>query len=244
MTGGVAHDFNNLLTVILGNAELLQRRANDPARVRAIAGQIILAAEHGGKVTQQLLTFSRRQLVHPEVVSLNDLLRAFEPILSRAAGDTVSVALNLASDAWPVLLDSGHFEAAILNLVGNARDAMADGGAITIVTQNIRLAPSDIAELPAGEYVRVEVSDMGCGMDLQTAGKVFEPFFTTKEIGKGTGLGLSQVYGFAKQAGGEVRIRSAIGVGTTIELVLPHARLPLDATARAKEEGKAAAAAG
>ncbi len=224
MTGGVAHDFNNLLTVILGSAELLGRRADDPGRVRRIAQQIILAAQHGGKVTQQLLTFSRRQLMHPEILDLNKLLRDFRPLLERAASEAVRIELALAPDAWRVRLDPGHFEAAILNLVGNARDAMPDGGAVWITTRNVRLAPDDIQDLPAGDYVQVAVADEGSGMDPQTAAKAFEPFFTTKEIGKGTGLGLSQVYGFAKQAGGDVRIRTGIGAGTAVELMLPQAQ--------------------
>ena len=223
MTGGVAHDFNNLLTVILGSAELLGKRADEPPRVRSLARQIILAAQHGGKVTQQLLTFSRRQLVHPEVVDVNDLLLAFSQLLDHAASAAVTIAFDLGTGLRSVLLDPGHFEAAILNLVGNARDAMANGGVIQITTRNIRLGPGDVADVPAGEYVRVAIKDDGCGMAPHTAAKAFEPFFTTKEIGKGTGLGLSQVYGFAKQAGGDVRIVTAPGEGTTVEILLPVA---------------------
>ena len=224
MTGGVAHDFNNLLTVILGSAELLGKRAEDPARVRNLARQIILAAQHGGKVTQQLLTFSRRQLVHPELVDLNGLLLAFRPLLDRAVSEAVTLEFDLATGLRSVLLDPGHFEAAMLNLVGNARDAMAGGGTIGIATGNRRLGRSEIADIPAGDYVRVAVADTGSGMAPHTAARAFEPFFTTKEIGKGTGLGLSQVYGFAKQAGGEVRILTAPGEGTTVEIWLPCAR--------------------
>ena len=222
MTGGVAHDFNNLLTVILGSAELLSRRAENPERVRRIAGQIMLAAQHGGKVTQQLLTFSRRQLVHPEIVDLNNLLQAFDQLLERAAGEAVAIIFDLGERLYPVRLDPGHFEAAILNLVGNARDAMPDGGTIRVTTRNITLAATDSQELPSGDYVRISVADDGTGMDEQTAAKAFEPFFTTKEIGKGTGLGLSQVYGFAKQANGDVRIVTAAGKGTTIDILLPR----------------------
>lgn len=229
MTGGVAHDFNNLLTVILGSAELLDKRAEQPARVRRLAQQILLAAQHGGKVTQQLLTFSRRQLVHPEIVDLNELLRAFTELLERTASEAVTLDLALAEGLHPVLLDPGHFEAAMLNLVGNARDAITNGGTIRIATGNVRLARHEAADLAPGDYLRVAVTDTGSGMAPQTAAKAFEPFFTTKEIGKGTGLGLSQVYGFAKQAGGEVRIHTALGAGTTVEIWLPRARPP-DAT--------------
>jgi two-component system NtrC family sensor kinase len=207
MTGGIAHDFNNLLTVILGGAEMLGRRAEDPARVRRIA-------------EQKLLAFSRRQYVKAETVDLNARLREFKELLDRAASGTIQVRLDLAEKLDPVRLDPGHFEAAILNLIGNARDAMPAGGEITIATRNV--AVRDHAELPAGDYVRVAVADQGEGMDPMTATLAFEPFFTTKEVGKGTGLGLSQVYGFAKQAGGDVRIVTAPGAGTTVELLLPR----------------------
>jgi two-component system NtrC family sensor kinase len=228
MTGGVAHDFNNLLTVILGSAELLANRADDPARVRRLASQIIQAAQHGGKVTQQLLTFSRRQLVHPETVDLNALLLDFRQLLERAASEAVKVVYSLAPQLDPVQLDPGHFEAAILNLVGNARDAMPNGGTIRIATRNVAQAPSENPDLPPGAYVRIVVADNGSGMDPATAAKAFEPFFTTKEIGKGTGLGLSQVYGFAKQAGGDVRILTAPGRGTAVKLLLPRSATALE----------------
>ena len=221
MTGGVAHDFNNLLTVILGSAELLARRADDPARVRGIARQIVLAAQHGGKVTQQLLTFSRRQLVQAETVDLNQMLREFRPLLERAASEAVRIQFDLAAGLPSVLLDPGHFEAAILNLVGNGRDAMPDGGTIRITTRTVQLGEAEMPDLPAGDYAKVAVIDRGSGMTAQTAAKAFEPFFTTKEFGKGTGLGLSQVYGFAKQAGGDVQILSQLGQGTSVELLLP-----------------------
>ncbi len=240
MTGGVAHDFNNLLTVILGSAETLARRADDPARVRRLAGQITLAAKHGGKVTQQLLTFSRRQFVHPETVDINQLLRDFRQVLDRAASKAVQIEFTLQHRLGPVRLDPGHFEAAVLNLVGNGRDAMPNGGRISVATSEVTLA--DHPDLAGGAYIRVAVSDTGVGMDPQTAAKAFEPFFTTKEIGKGTGLGLSQVYGFAKQAGGDVRIVSTPGVGTTVELLLPRGvgELPQPA-ADAEAPGEAAA---
>jgi CheY-like chemotaxis protein len=234
MTGGVAHDFNNLLTVILGSAEMLDRRADDPARVHHIANQIMLAARRGGEVTQQLLAFSRRQLVKPETVDLNQCLLVFKPLLDRAAQEPIRVELDLQPNLDAVRLDPGHFEAAVLNLVGNARHAMPQGGRIVISTRNIRQtvpqATTAHPDLPPGHYVRVAVTDSGSGMDATTAAKAFEPFFTTKEVGKGTGLGLSQVYGFAKQAGGDVRIVSALGEGTTVELLLPREEQP---TARA-----------
>ncbi len=229
MTGGVAHDFNNLLTVILGSADLLGRRADDPARVRTIAGQIMLAAQHGARITQQLLTFARRTPVKAETVDVNALLQAFKQLLDRAASEAVQIELHPGPALRPVHLDPSHFEAAVLNLVGNARDAMPDGGRIVITTDEVAVPATNEVPLPApsnpelkpGPYVRVAVTDEGCGMDAATAARVFEPFFTTKEVGRGTGLGLSQVYGFAKQAGGDVRITTAPGAGTTVELLLP-----------------------
>ena len=224
MTGGVAHDFNNLLTIVLGSAELLARRAHDPDRVRMLAEQILLAARRGGEVTQQLLAFSRRQHVNPETIDLNARLLAFRLLLERAARDGVTLAFDLDPGLRPVRLDPGHFEAAVLNLVGNARDAMPSGGRVVIATRNVARPvfrePDEAAPSAAG-YVGVTVSDNGHGMEPDVAARAFEPFFTTKELGRGTGLGLSQVYGFAKQAGGDVRIASAPGQGTTVELVLP-----------------------
>jgi two-component system, NtrC family, sensor kinase len=221
MTGGVAHDFNNLLTVILGGAHMLTRRADDPTTVRRVAEQIALAARRGGEVTQQLLAFSRRQFIKPETINLNRRLLEFEQLLRRAAREAVQIEFDLDPDLGLVRLDPGHFEAAVLNLVGNARDAMPDGGGIVISTRNVRLTDVAQSELPPGPYVRVAVRDTGAGMDDATVAKAFEPFFTTKDIGKGSGLGLSQVYGFAKQAGGDVRIDSAPGRGTVIEILLP-----------------------
>ena len=193
-----------------------------------MAEQIALAARRGGEVTQQLLAFSRRQLINPELLDLNKRLQDFKPLLDRAAREAVAVVFDLDPMLGTVRLDPGHFEAAILNLVGNARDAMPQGGRVVISSSNVLIATGQ-GELGPGEYVRVAVTDNGVGMDPATMARAFEPFFTTKEIGQGTGLGLSQVYGFAKQAGGDVRIISAPGEGTTVELLLP--RVVHDATA-------------
>ena len=246
LTGGVAHDFNNLLTIILGSAEMLSKRAHDPARVKTLAQHIVLAAKRGGEVTQQLLAFSRRQVVQPEILDLNAALQEFRPLLLRAARGQCSLAFDLAPHLGLVRLDPGHFEAAILNLIGNARDAMPGGGRVVVATRNVTLAPADAPDLPAGRYIGVAVTDTGCGMDAATAARAFEPFFTTKETGKGTGLGLSQVYGFAKQAGGDVRIVSAPDQGTTVELLLPQAEPPAQpaATPPATAHPQAAAHAG
>ncbi len=220
LTGGVAHDFNNLLTVIIGSVELLERRPDDAPTVRRLARNIKAAAERGAEITAKLLSFSRQHRVNPRIVDVNESLRAFEPLLRQAANESVSIVFDLAAAVFPVSLDPGQFEAAILNLVGNARDAMPQGGRITISTRN-DIADGDPPEVRRGPVVRVIVSDTGSGMDAETAAKAIEPFFTTKGVGRGTGLGLSQVYGFVKQSGGELRIETAPGHGTAIELLLP-----------------------
>ena len=249
LTGGVAHDFNNLLTVVLGRAEALERECAGMPRARQLAEQIGLAARHGAAVTQQLLTFSRQQTVHPVLVDLNARLQAFRPLLEQAAGVACQVELALEPELGAVRLDPSHFEAAILNLVGNARDAMPQGGCILVRTRNLAAGPDtpagavgnpdppagtegDPAGLPSDHHPRaivcVCVADSGLGMDALTAARAFEPFFTTKDVGRGTGLGLSQVYGFAKQAGGEARISSQPGHGTRVELLLPSTGAALD----------------
>ena len=247
LTGGVAHDFNNLLTIILGSAEMLSKRAHDPARVKTLAQHIVLAAK-------------TRRRGHPATCSPSPAVRSSSrksststppcrnsgPLLLRAARGQCSLAFDLAPHLGLVRLDPGHFEAAILNLIGNARDAMPGGGRVVVATRNVTLAPADAPDLPAGRYIGVAVTDTGCGMDAATAARAFEPFFTTKETGKGTGLGLSQVYGFAKQAGGDVRIVSAPDQGTTVELLLPQAEPPAQpaATPPATAHPQAAAHAG
>jgi two-component system NtrC family sensor kinase len=220
LTGGVAHDFNNLLTVIIGSVELLERRPDDVATVRRLARNIKSASERGAEITAKLLAFSRQQRIDPRTADVNASLRAFEPLLRQAVNERVTITFDLAASVFPVSLDPGQFEAAVLNLVGNARDAMPQGGRITIATRNAVIdgASPDLRQGPA---VRVIVRDDGAGMDAETAAKAIEPFFTTKGVGRGTGLGLSQVYGFAKQSGGDLRIETAPGCGASIELVLP-----------------------
>ncbi len=222
MTGGVAHDFNNLLTVIAGNAALIDKRADDPAASRRFAASITLAAKRGAEITHHLLAFAGRQTIRPETIGLNARLLAFKPLLERAASEAVTIQLDLDEALRPVSIDPGQFEAAILNLVGNARDAMPSGGTIVIKTRNCDDAAGAALRSPLGSVV-VTVADDGTGMDDATAAKAFEPFFTTKAVGKGTGLGLSQVYGFARQAGGDASLTSIEGAGTTIEIRLPAA---------------------
>jgi two-component system, NtrC family, sensor kinase len=221
LTGGVAHDFNNLLTVIAGNASLIEKRAEDPSAARRFAASIQLAAQRGAEITQQLLAFAGRQTIRPEPVDLNKRLLAFKPLLDRAASEAIQIKLDLADPLPMVRIDPGQFEAAVLNLVGNARDAMPDGGGVTITTRQAEPAAGDWQGKASASKVIVTVADAGMGMDGETVAKAFEPFFTTKGVGKGTGLGLSQVYGFARQAGGDARIVSVVGKGTAVAITLP-----------------------
>jgi signal transduction histidine kinase/CheY-like chemotaxis protein len=224
LTGGVAHDFNNLLTVIIGSIELLERRPHDGETVRRHAGNIKAAAERGAEITAKLLSFSRQHRVNPKLIDVNTSLSAFEPLLRQAANESVTIVFDLAAEVVPVFLDPGQFEAAILNLVGNARDAMPQGGRITIVTRPTMIE-ADHPEFRPGPAMRIVVTDTGTGMDAETAAKAVEPFFTTKGVGRGTGLGLSQVYGFARQSGGDLRIKTAPDLGTSIEILLPGGRV-------------------
>jgi two-component system NtrC family sensor kinase len=226
LTSGVAHDFNNLLTIIIGNFELIERAPERLDRVRRLAGNGMIAARRGADLTSKLLSFSRRQMTRPEVLDLNQLIGEFGPVLRQGATEAVSVVLDLAPDLPPVRLDPGQLEAAVLNLVANARDAMPDGGVIRIETAVVALDAGAVAALPdlmPGRYLRIAVADEGTGMDPEVAARAFEPFFTTKEVGRGTGLGLSQVYGFCRQAGGTAQILSAVGRGATVEMYLPLA---------------------
>jgi signal transduction histidine kinase len=226
LTGGIAHDFNNLLTVILGNAELLREKLAGMEPLRRLADTTAKAAERGAELTQQLLAFSRRQALQPKLVDVNRLIAGMDGLLQRALSARVEMRLALAPELWRALVDPAQLEAAILNLCINARDAMPDGGTITIATASIGPDAAQAlaeGELERGEYVSLAVSDTGIGMDRATAERAFEPFFTTKDVGKGTGLGLSMVYGFAKQSKGHVRIASERGRGTTVTIYLPRA---------------------
>jgi PAS domain S-box-containing protein len=218
LTGGVAHDFNNLLTVIRGSAELLQRAELPEDKRRRYLEAIIETADRATILTSHLLAFGRRQSLQPEVIDLNICLDALGEVLSRTLGSMVEVVLTLASDLWRVEVDPTHLETAILNAAINARDAMPEGGRITISTAN---CPDE-----AGDMVCVSVIDTGEGMPQDVIDRAFEPFFTTKPVGKGTGLGLSQIHGFAAQTGGRAEIESSPGVGTTIKLVLPRTDKP------------------
>jgi signal transduction histidine kinase len=225
LTGGVAHDFNNLLTIIVGNLDMIVRKPDNAQRVERLAASGLQAAKRGAEVTEKLLAFSRRQVVRPETVNPNRLLKDFLALLQRAVGETIEVQLSLDASLDPVRLDPGQFESALLNLAVNARDAMPGGGTLTVKTCNAHLDADEITDRPdlsPGPYVLVAISDSGHGMDAATLTRAFEPFFTTKDVGRGTGLGLSQVYGFVQQAGGHAKIKSTVGQGTTVELYLPR----------------------
>ncbi|HEX6841800.1 MAG TPA: PAS domain S-box protein [Stellaceae bacterium] len=223
LTGGVAHDFNNLLTIITNNADLLmQQTLPDKSRRRLLDG-IQRAAERGARLTQQLLAFARRQPLRPHVHSVRALVGNFEAVLRRAVSEPTRIVLELEDAPDSTRIDAPQFEAALLNLVVNARDALPSGGMVTIKTAVERIAtpPAAIRDLVPGDYVTVSVIDNGTGMSPDTVAHAFEPFYTTKETGKGSGLGLSQVYGFVTQSGGRVQLESKLGAGTRVTLYLP-----------------------
>ncbi|WP_338469001.1 ATP-binding protein [Sphingomonas sp. gentR] len=226
LTGGLAHDFNNLLTGMMGNLELLQHRV---ARGRLEdLDRFILAAQGAGRraasLTQRLLAFSRRQTLDPRPTDVNRLINGLEDMLRRTMGPETSLEVVGAGGLWPACIDAGQLENALLNLCINARDAMPEGGRLTIETANKWLDDRSGRErdLPPGQYLSICVTDTGSGMDQHTIDRAFEPFFTTKPLGHGTGLGLSMIYGFARQSGGQVRIYSELGMGTTVCIYLPR----------------------
>ena len=226
LTGGVAHDFNNLLTVVIGGLDMILRSPEDSVRVRRLAEAALAAGRRGERLTRQLLAFSRRQELKLETVAVRGLIDQVEPLVRRMVGEARELSLYCAPDVGACRLDAAQFEAALLNLVVNASDAVAGDGAIRIEAARVELAEGDIPDTPAGAYVRVTVADTGTGMTPEVLGRVFEPFFTTKEVGRGTGLGLAQVYGFVRQCGGGVRIESKLGEGTVVSLYLPASGSP------------------
>ena len=236
LTGGVAHDFNNLLMVISAGLDMLAA-TNDPARRERFIEAMRQASARGASLTRQLLTFSRRHALHAEAALLPALLDNMGELLDRSLRGDVTVNVQLAPDLWPVHVDAGEFEIALLNLAVNARDAMSGSGCLTIRAENV----IEQVDGQAQEMVRLEVRDTGAGMSEAVKARVFEPFFTTKDVGKGSGLGLAQVYGFAQQSGGRVDIDSAPGKGTAIVLLLPRSPhpLPLDRTPPARKQAPA-----
>ncbi len=225
LTGGVAHDFNNLLSVILGSLSLLKKRLPpDPRATRLIEGAI-QGAERGATLTKRLLAFARRQELKLEATELQTLIPDMVDFLRQSVGPGVEIAVDIADDVAPIIIDANQFELALMNLAVNARDAMPQGGLLTIAGRNATTDRSKLPiGIPQGEYVRLTVADTGEGMDEATRAKAMEPFFTTKGIGKGTGLGLSMVHGLTAQSGGAMDIASEVGKGTVITLWLPRAR--------------------
>lgn len=225
LTGGVAHDFNNILAIISGNLELIQD-ACDSAEVAEMTQTALDAVSRGARVTQQLLAFARKQPLSPIPLDASRLVKGLKPMLMISIGPSIDLEIVSDSGQWLTEVDPTQLEACILNLVVNARDAMPNGGKLTLEVGNARI-DRDYArahtEVEAGQYVCVSISDTGTGMPPEVAAKVFEPFFTTKPVGKGTGLGLSMVFGFAKQSGGHAKVYSEVGIGTIVKLYLPRA---------------------
>ncbi|WP_274424740.1 hybrid sensor histidine kinase/response regulator [Chelativorans sp. YIM 93263] len=225
LTGGIAHDFNNMLAVVIGSLDLLTRRIGAEPRARRYVDAAMEGARRAATLTQRLLAFARQQPLKPEQIDVNRLVADMSDLLRRSLGPEVRLETVLAGGLWKIHADHNQLESALLNLAVNARDAMPEGGRLTIETLNsfldTRYAAAHIG-VPAGQYVMIAVTDTGTGMTAEVAAKVFDPFFTTKEAGKGTGLGLSQVYGFVKQSGGHIKVYSEIDQGTTVKIYLPR----------------------
>ncbi|RYF19731.1 MAG: response regulator [Oxalobacteraceae bacterium] len=227
LTGGIAHDFNNMLQAIGGSLEMLQRRVEQGRAGEAMrfVDSARTTVARAAALTSRLLTFARRQALQPKPVVADALIRGMEELLCRTVGPAVTVELQMCDGTWPVLCDPNQLENALLNLAINARDAMPDGGQLTITSRHVRLpdaAAADQERATPGDFVEIEVADTGTGMDEATKARAFEPFFTTKPIGQGTGLGLSQLYGFVRQSGGVVQLDSAPSQGTTVRVFLPR----------------------
>jgi PAS domain S-box-containing protein len=238
LTGGVAHDFNNLLSVISNGTSVLRQRVDRPDDVRVLDA-IERAAQRGATLTRQLLTFARQQPLKQDVYSLNEVIGSFEAVLRRAVPGSQQFDLQLADKLPQVLVDAPQVEAAILNLIVNARDATPEDGCITLRTGLAHLSAGQVGGLPAGAYVVVAVEDTGEGMNADVAARAVEPFFTTKPVGKGTGLGLSHVYGLMRQSGGELAIQSIPGKGTTMSLYFPALSDGAESQSKAEQRDKA-----
>ncbi len=233
LTGGVAHDFNNILQVIRGNLRMLEGELPRTASANERLQTTLRAVERGRKLSQQLLAFARRQPLSPRAVDVTRVLSGIDELLRRTMGEQIELEMQIEPNVWDTFADPNQLDNVILNLAINARDAMGEGGRLTLRASNVVLDERDqrvvSGDLPAGDYVSISLSDTGCGMPPEVAEHAFEPFFTTKPEGHGTGLGLSMVYGFAKQSGGYASIRSAPGQGTTVDLLLPRTRMEVEA---------------
>ena len=228
LTGGIAHDFNNLLQVVSGHNEVilaqLERPEIDPVRLRRAGEAVRAATDRAAKLTHQLLAFSRKQRLEGRLLNLNGLVESMSEMTGSTLGDAIVLKTVLAPDLWTTRIDPTQAEVALLNVLINARDAMPDGGTVTVRTENLLIEDEDTAlykTVPRGAYVVISVTDTGTGMPPEILTRVMEPFFTTKGEGKGTGLGLAMVYGFAKQSGGSVKLYSEVGHGTTVRLLFP-----------------------
>jgi PAS domain S-box-containing protein len=225
LTGGLAHDFNNLLTVIMGNAEILQEELRDFPHLQELAGVSLGAAESGAELTSRLLAFSRKQFLQPKIIDVAQLIEGLDGLLRRTLPENINIEIIRSGGLWKIEADAPQLESALLNLAVNARDAMPEGGYLTIEIANTILGDDYVAMEPdakAGEYVQIVVTDSGCGMEPNVLDRVFEPFFTTKAVGEGSGLGLSMIFGFVKQSGGHVRIYSEPDEGTAIKMYFPR----------------------
>ena len=227
LTSGIAHDFNNLLTIIIGNLQILEDDLRHDEESSRTVKEALEAGLRGADLTRRLLAFSRQQLLAPKVTDINELVSGVEPLLKTTLGAQIGLNAKLAEDLWLTKIDPGQLENTVINLGINARDAMANGGKLTIETSNVSLDEAyaaNEAEVAAGEYVLLQVSDDGSGIPEDVLPHVFEPFYSTKGPGKGSGLGLSMVYGFVKQSKGHIKIQSEEGVGTSIRIYLPRSR--------------------
>ncbi|MBN8830167.1 MAG: response regulator, partial [Sphingomonadales bacterium] len=227
LTGGIAHDFNNMLAIIMGSLDLARRRLrdHDPGNVVAMLDNAQEGADRAAALTAQLLAFARRQPLEPKTIEANKLVSGISELLRRTLGEQVQIETVLAGGLWRVHADPEQLESALVNLAVNARDAMPEGGKLTIETANSELDEryaGQHEDVRPGQYVMISVTDTGVGMAIEVIEQAFEPFFTTKEVGRGTGLGLSQVFGFVKQSAGHVKIYSEPGEGTTVKIYLPR----------------------
>jgi signal transduction histidine kinase/ActR/RegA family two-component response regulator len=235
LTGGVAHDFNNVLAIIIGNLDLALKRIEEE-RPRRMVSSALEGAQRAAALTQRLLAFSRQQPLEPRSMDVNRCVVDTSNLLHRVLGETITIETVLGAGAWRAMVDPSQLESAIVNLAINARDAMPDGGKLTLETSNTYLDQAyaeEHEEVAPGQYVMLAITDTGTGMSAEVISKAFDPFFTTKPVGSGTGLGLSQVYGFIKQSGGHVKLYSEIGVGTSVKLYLPRSLARGDAPAEA-----------
>jgi PAS domain S-box-containing protein len=244
LTGGIAHDFNNLLAAVIGGLGLLDKRVELEEEHRRILAMTKRAAEQGSELVRRLLAFARRQTLEPQPIDLAKLRDAVWDLLIHTLGGLVAIEWHASEDVWRAFADQAQLELALVNLIINARDAMPSGGTVTVDVENQTLSAGEVADLPAGDYLRLTVSDTGTGIAPDRLEKVMEPFFTTKEPGKGSGLGLSMVYGFARQSNGAFRLSSELGVGTVTELWLPKAPDNAAAADRPASESKHMAAPG